>query len=187
MFRSNSTPRSAEGVLAPDGAGFCSSLDFEGGRRDFRRWMLWRNLRPVAHDSSFWRKPQASASTCNQGVVAHVTPPSVVVQRVPLSETTMPCCGSAKRMETMAPVSTLEFAATDTLLQCSPLSDEWKSAPPLPPAQTLFPRTATARKVTGWSSSTRVHWSEPVDRSRWPVRANAPLRTHHLRRIHSCH
>src|ERR1035438_8211273 len=57
----------------------------------------------------------------NQCVI-QVTPPSAVAQRVPLSQATTPCCGSSKRMETMAPVSTLEFAASETLLQCSPPS-----------------------------------------------------------------
>src|SRR5664279_1702010 len=108
----------------------------------------------------------------NQCVI-QVTPPSAVAQRVPLSQATIPCCGSSKRMETTAPVSTVEFAASETSLQCSPPSDEWKSAPPLPPAQTSFPMTATARKVMGCSSSTRVHWPAAIERSRWP---SGPIR-----------
>src|ERR1039458_4350543 len=98
--------------------------------------------RPIAglHCAVSRTMPSLPRNQC----VIQVTPPSAVALRVPLSQATTPCCGSSKRMETMAPVSTLEFAASETLLQCSPPSDEWKSAPPLPPAQTSFPMTATA-------------------------------------------
>src|SRR5664280_3078716 len=118
----------------------------------------------------------------NQCVI-QVTPPSAVAQRVPLSQATIPCCGSSKRMEATAPVSTLEFAASETSLQCSPPSDEWKSAPPLPPAQTSFPMAATARKVMGCSSSTRVHWPAAIERSRWP---SGPMRHCGLAALTEC-